>query len=203
MATKRKKKLNNNVYFAEQIVWRGGRWYKKNSDGSLFSGVYKTKIYPEDLPEWYLFGRYYKRFGYMSTKGITDMVYRPSKWSNHFLKDDFLFISYNEKIRKIDNPQNSLDEYEGYDEMVYGHEVLEILKGAREYSNYDITPFIQQLKEKKKWLIETFPEEFGKWDFDIDEWFEKPIQRYVKQPTIMADVCEEWEKEANENDTTD
>lgn len=59
MAIKRKKRLNNNVYFAEQIVWRGGRWYKKNSDGSLFSGVYKTKIYPEDLPEWYLFGRYY------------------------------------------------------------------------------------------------------------------------------------------------
>ena len=49
--------------------------YITNEDGTLFSGHYRTKIRPEDLPEWYLYGRYYKRFGYMSTKGITDMLY--------------------------------------------------------------------------------------------------------------------------------
>lgn len=201
MGKKRKKKLNNNLYFAEQIVWNGGRWYKKNSDGALFSGVYKTKIYPEDLPEWYLFGRYYKRFGYMSTKGIKDMVYKPSKWSNHFLKDDFLFISYSGKITKTENPQSSLDDYDGYDRMVYGHEILEILKGAREYSGYDISTFIEQLKEKKKWMAEHFPEEYENWNFDIDEWFKKPIKHYEKQPTIMADICEELVKE--NDDSTD
>ena len=41
--------------------------YVTNEDGTLFSGHYRTKIKPEDLPEWYLYGRYYKRFGYMST----------------------------------------------------------------------------------------------------------------------------------------
>ena len=42
--------------------------YVTNDDGTLFSGHYRTKIKPEDLPEWYLYGRYHKRFGYMSTK---------------------------------------------------------------------------------------------------------------------------------------
>ena len=41
--------------------------YITNEDGTLFSGHYRTKIRPEDLPEWSLYGRYYKRFGYMST----------------------------------------------------------------------------------------------------------------------------------------
>ena len=54
--------------------------YITNEDGTLFSGHYRTKIRPEDLPEWYLYGRYYKRFGYMSTKGITDMLYIPSRF---------------------------------------------------------------------------------------------------------------------------
>ena len=38
------------------------------------------------FPEWYAYGRYYKRWGFMSTKGITDMLYIPHKFSNHYLK---------------------------------------------------------------------------------------------------------------------
>lgn len=57
--------------------------YVTNDDGMLFAGPYKTKIKPEDLPEWYLYGRYYKRFGYMSAKGITDL----SRWHPNSPKD--------------------------------------------------------------------------------------------------------------------
>ena len=82
--------------------------YVSNEDGTLFSGHYRTKIKPEDLPEWYLYGRYYKRFGYMSTKGITDMLYIPSRFSNHYLKDDFLLISYGGSITEVTDPNLSL-----------------------------------------------------------------------------------------------
>ena len=79
----------------------------ENEDGYLFSqAIYPTKIKAEDLPEWYMYGRYYKCFGYLSAKGVVDMKYVPSRYSNHFLKDDFLFISYNSMISE--NPEAML-----------------------------------------------------------------------------------------------
>ena len=47
----------------------------QNDDFTLFSGHHKTRIKEEDLPEWYVFGRYYKLWGFLSTKGITDLRY--------------------------------------------------------------------------------------------------------------------------------
>lgn len=151
--------------------------YVTNDDGTLFAGPYKTKIKPEDLPEWYLYGRYYKRFGYMSAKGITDLLYIPNRFSNHYLKDDFLLISYGGKIREVESPEGStaLDRYEGWDEVVWGREIITILKGARKHSGYDIGPYISKLKRKKDWLQTTYPDEFGteKWDIDVDKLFEE------------------------------
>ena len=64
-------------------------------DETLFSGgIYPTKITASDLPEWYVHGRYYKHWGYLSAKGVKSLVYEPSKFSNHMFKDDFLYISY-------------------------------------------------------------------------------------------------------------
>lgn len=56
--------------------------YVTNEDGTLFAERYRTKIKPEDLPEWFLYGRYYKRFGFLTAKGITDLLYIPSRFSN-------------------------------------------------------------------------------------------------------------------------
>jgi len=42
---------------------------RKSDNGYLFSNViYPTKIKAEDLIEWYIRGRYYKRHGFLSTK---------------------------------------------------------------------------------------------------------------------------------------
>lgn len=69
------KRIRRHIYYIEQIKKVDGVLKSVTSeDGSLFSGVYKTKIYPDDLPEWYKQDRYYKRQGYMSTQGIVDMV---------------------------------------------------------------------------------------------------------------------------------
>ena len=93
-----------------------------SEDGSLFSGVYKTKIYPEDLPEWYKKDRYYKRQGYMSTQGIVDMVYIPSQLGT-FLKDDVLLVSYVNRIEKIQSETAwpIYKSYRGYYEKAKRH----------------------------------------------------------------------------------
>ena len=161
----------------------------ENEDGTLFSGHYKTKIRPEDLPEWYLYGRFYKQWGYMSTKGIVDMVYRPNSHVNHFLRDDFLYISYKDKIEPVTEADKEADRYlryeyyKGYDEVVFGSEIIDMLKGARQYSGYDITPLIEQIRAKMVWLRDRFPDEFGEdnWKYDLDEAFSQGISEYARK----------------------
>lgn len=165
-------RFKNTLYTIEDIKMVDGHFrYVRNEDDTLFSGCYKTKIKPEDLPEWYLHGRYYKRWGYMSTKGITDMVYIPNLQFNHFLKDDCLLIAYGGKIVE-DKPEERfrLDRYSGYDERVWGNEIITILCGARTYSGFEIKPYIEEIRKKKEWLRQAHPREFApeRWDVDID-----------------------------------
>lgn len=183
------KRLNNTLYYCEKIAYIDRKLcYIQNADGYLFSGRYKTKILPKDLPEWYLYGRYYKSWGYMSAKGIVDLVYHPNRHTNHFLKDDFLYISYKDKIEPVTDEERKIREYrysryKGYDHLVNGGEIIDILKGARKYSNYDISPIIEKMKEKVQWLREKYPEYFedGCWNFNIDEEFEGDIDEWAKQ----------------------
>ena len=169
-------RFKNTLYTVEDIKFINGRWqYVRSEEGTLFSGPYRTKIKPEYLPEWYVYGRYYKRFGHMSTKGITDLLYIPNCFSNHYLKDDCLLISYGGKIREaeISERVTVYERYEGWDERVWGSEIVGILKGARVYSGYDIAPFIEKLKWKKEWLQKEYPEGFGpgRWNIDVDRMF--------------------------------
>lgn len=175
-------RFKNTLYTIEDIKTVDGQLrYVRTDDGTLYSGVHRTKIKPIDLPEWYLYGRYYKRFGYMSTKGITDLVYIPSRFSNHYLKDDCLLVSYGDKITEITDPEKSVYErYQGWHERVWGSEIVTILRGARKYSAYDITPFIEKLKWKKEFMHTEFPSEFapGRWNVDVDKMFEKETCPY-------------------------
>ena len=170
-------RFKNHLYTREIIAYRIQQWrYIKSEDGTLFSGHHRTKISADDLPEWYIHGRYHKCWGYLSAQGITDLLYVPNRFTNHFLKDDVLYIAYGGKIKEDASlGRDSINnKYSGFDESVWDNEIIDILKGARLYSNYDISGIIQQLKEKKDWLINKHPEEFGsdKWDFDIDSCFD-------------------------------
>lgn len=167
------KRIKRHIYYVEQIKKVDGAIISvTNEDGSLFSGVYKTKIYPEDLPEWYKQDRYYKRWGYMSTQGIVDMVYIPSQLGT-FLKDDILLVSYVNKIEKIHNEQSlPIDKcYRGYDEEVSGGAILTILAGAKKYSNFNIRPIKKKIETQISLLKEKYPNEFkeGEWHFDFDK----------------------------------
>ena len=182
-------RFKNTLYLMTRIKRIDGRMQMiENEDGTLFSGCHKTKIRPEDLPEWYLYGRYYKRWGYMSTKGIVDLVYRPNMHVNHFLKDDFLYISYKEKIEPVTEEEKKTrlycyEYYKGYDEVVFGSEIIDILKGARQYSEYDITPIIEQIREKEKWLRNAYPDHFSheNWKYDLDEVFDEEISSFARK----------------------
>lgn len=173
-------RFKRNIYYIEKYCSINGHHRCiESDDGTLFSGYRKTKILAQDLPEWYVFGRYHKLFGYMSTKGITDLLYIPHKWSNHYLKDDCLYVSYGGKIEPTDIPESGSfhERYKGYDELVWSGEILRIIKGAQKYSGFDISKLIDQLKQKKEWLIRQYPDEFGpeRWSFDVDEYFSKPF----------------------------
>ena len=182
------------LYSEEKIVYiKGEARRHTNRDGTLFSGNYPTKIIPSMLPEWYARGRYYKRWGYLSVKGITDLKYIPNRFTNHFLKDDFLLISYGGKLVEKDAPRGStLDRYDGVDEYVFGNEILTVLKGAREFSNYDISPIIEQIKDKVEMLAEKYPEDFGKdqWDFDADEYFSHGFDNGRKDDLYALNIGE-------------
>lgn len=146
--------------------------------GCLFAQAqYPTLITADDLPPSFVYGRFYKRWGYLDTSGIVDMLYIPNLWINHFLKDDRLIISYCGKIKKIEKDKWG-DEFENEDYSIFGNEIIDVLKGARDYSGININPFINQIKEKLKILRQKHPEEFGNYNPDIDKMFSEPIGRY-------------------------
>ena len=152
--------------------------------GYLYANAcYPTKLKGIDLPEWYVYGRFNKRFGYLSAKGITDMLYIPNMWVNHFLKDDCLLISYGGKIKaKPEKAQGTyFEKYQGWDESVWGREILTMLKAAEKYSDYDIRPFAPQLKAKIRMLKQNHPEEFGTFDFDVDQWMESSYTPVLRE----------------------
>lgn len=172
MGRKMKKRVRGHLYFLHDFKRVDGNYrYVGSNDGTLLAANYgRTKLYASELPEWFVYGRYYKRFGYLSSKGIKALKYVPNMHTNHFLKDDRLMISYS----KVGS---ELDDDDKYDTWVWGNEILDILKGAQIYSDFDIAPIICQMKDKMAWLRETYRDEFceEKWGFDLDEWMQKPF----------------------------
>lgn len=140
--------------------------------------MYKTSITKDDLPESFIYGRYYKRWGYIDTANVKDILYVPNKTTNHFLKDDCLLISYTGKIEKKSNDNSYWDEYENESYRIFCTEIINILKGVRQYSGIDIDEQIEQIRDKLVWLRTTYPDEFGDHYPDLDEIFSEPISRF-------------------------
>lgn len=68
-------RLRRNLYTVQKIVRADCQHvYVEEEDRYLFAqAVYPTKIKADELAEWYVYGRYYKGFGYLSAKGVVDM----------------------------------------------------------------------------------------------------------------------------------
>lgn len=133
------------------------RWIKhelhmvEHPDGYLFScGKYHTKVRPQDLPEWYVYGYMYKQYGYISAKGVKEMCYVPNYVFDHLYKDDALYISYSREIEKKDIDDRHTA-YRGYDCVLIGPIIVEFIEAAQKYSNYNTSEICTALKQKEAW----------------------------------------------------
>lgn len=80
----------------------------------------------------------------------------PEFFTNHFLKDDFLFISYSEKIILNED----VLKIAGYDERICGPEIIAFVIAAEKYSEYDVSEIKATIKNKSQWLKEHFPDDY-------------------------------------------
>ena len=168
------KRITGRLYYEEVIKYdrKEHRFYYEANDGYLYTGRRhrKTSLKPEDLPEHFVYGRYYKQFGYLATKGIVDVKYRPSRFSDHFLKDDCLMVSYSQPIQVKEEYKDAdyiplWEGYENVDEIIWGGDIVSVLQGAQKHSGYDIVPILEQIKEKLDWCIQEFgPEKYKGYD---------------------------------------
>ena len=127
-----------------------------SQDGFLFAqGRYPTKI--KELPAYYIPCYIHHQMGWIDTKNIKDMVYKPNLYVNHAFKDDRLYISYS---RKITAAPERLAEYTGYDEIIWGYDIVSIVMAARRNAGYDTSMIKQQILDKMKWFREEYPEEY-------------------------------------------
>ncbi len=155
--TGKPKRFTANVYMETPV---GRRFMEDNpdEDGHLLSGgKYKTKIYPSDLPPWYVYGRIYKRFGYISAKGVKHLLYKPNYHiTNHLWKYDMLYISYDKPIISTTTERGYVD-YHGWDNVVDGLLIKDFVQAAEEYSDVDVKEIKKELVKKRKWYDEHNP----------------------------------------------
>lgn len=121
----------------------------------LAYGRYPTKIHPHDLPEWYVEGYMYKRYGFMSARGVKHLFYKPNYLFNHLYKDDILFISYSKEIIPVES-EDGFNWYEGYDYTLSGPVIVEFVDAVETYSGLDVSTIREELKKKKAWYDETY-----------------------------------------------
>ena len=132
----------------------GIRGFEDTNNPFLYSqGMYPTKITEDDLPEYYIpiharVIRYMQ--GFLKTSGIVDMDYSYCK-ENHLFKDDYIFISYSEKLRWEPGPWG-FPECINYDVCVDGNDIIEIVLAAEKYSGFDTTEVRRKIEEKRVWL---------------------------------------------------
>ena len=128
-------------------------------NGCLYSkGRYKTTITPEMLPDHYIPLMVYKVYGFLSTEGIKDIVYKPNYHINHMHKDDFLYISYNSPITSAID-QWGFELYQDYDVLLWGWSIVIFIKAIQKAKSYDIKSIAEEVKRKELFFIEKYPEE--------------------------------------------
>jgi hypothetical protein len=183
-----KKRLNSYLYTKGKF----GRRYREALDVDnpfLYSrGRYPTKITPEDLTEDYIeiFSRVISYMtGYVKTSGIVDMVYEPARF-NHMFKDDYLTISYKEKLRK-ETGTYGFTRYVNYDISICGNFIVDIVLAAEIYPDYDTSEIRRQIEEKRIWFRDKYIDSYNvevRFDEDIFEHYRQ--NKYIPQRLLAA-----------------
>ena len=147
-------------------IGKFGKGYRQaiNTDSPYLysSGIYPTKLTASDLPDDYIpiHSRviWYMR-GFLRTSGITDMKYTYVK-ENHIIKDDYLYISYHGKIKRVDETEGifRIIDYIDYDFCICGNDIVDIVLAAEKYSGFDTTVVRGGIEEKRVWLRDNEPD---------------------------------------------
>lgn len=113
--------------------------------------------------------------GFLKTSGIVDIGYRWAK-VNHLFKDDYIYISYKEKLETATNEWGFTD-YINYDICICGNDIIDIVLAAERFSNCDTSHVRAEIEKKRIWLRDNEPEEYARAvgeDRNIfDLWIEK------------------------------
>ena len=181
-----KKRIKANVY----TCGRFGKGWRETLDRDnpfLYSGgYYPTKITADDLPEDYL--KIHSRViwymtGYLKTSGIVDLDY---KWAkvNHLFKDDYIYISYKEKLRR-EKDRWGFEDVVNYDVCVCGNDIIDIVLAAEKYSGVDTSRVRELIEENRIWLRAHEPEEYERAVGEDRDIFELWIERgYVDEKLL-------------------
>ena len=151
---------------------------REGENGTLWSmGTYPTKIRVKDLPDYYICVYLYGGYKYLRATNIKDMIYKPNMWVNHFLRDDALYISYNQPLELVDTKWGGKT-CENYDIALYGNDIMTFVAAAKYYSNYDTAAIEQAIKDKWEYFCTKYPEELEHfphktWHYDPAEYDEK------------------------------
>ena len=156
-----KKRIKATRYMESKIMCdrNEGLYLKSNPNGELFSqGRYPTKILPSDLPEWYVYGYMYKHHGYISAKGVRQLIYVPNyAFDNHLHKDDLLFISYDAEIVPYES-ERGFKWYKNYDEVLSGYLIVKFVEAAKKYSDYNTEDIEKEIERKREFYYERNPD---------------------------------------------
>jgi hypothetical protein len=153
------KRIRANLYMESKIKWvKRELTVEHDPDGYLYAdGRYRTKIQPTDLPEWYVYGYLYKRHGYLSAKGVKQLVYKPNYFiKNHVFKYDTLFVSYDEPIEPYTDEFDH-NWYRGYDHAIGGPILRDFAEAVGRYSDFDVSAIQEEIQKKIAFYYEHNP----------------------------------------------
>ena len=139
------KRLNSFIYTKGKFDRGYGRPVDTDTEYLYSKGRYKTKIKKEDLTDDYI--EIHSRVieymtGYLKTSGIVDIDYQYIL-ENHIFKDDYLYISYKEKLKK-EKASYGREYIVNYDVCICGNDIIPILLAIEKNSNINI----DKVKEK-------------------------------------------------------
>ena len=81
----------------------------------------------------------------------------PTKIVAEDLKDDFVYISYKEPLKK-EMDEYGYAHYTNYDACFCGPDILDIAHAVEKYSHLDISHIRKGMKEKVRWLKKNEPD---------------------------------------------
>lgn len=141
------KKIKQKFYTTQKWIYKRKKhqhYIINSNDGTLYSkGFNKTKIKAEDLPDYFVYGRYHKLWGYLSASGIKDLYFKECRMTRESIKDDNLYISYHEELNK--EAINTYDfENQNFDYIVDSVFILDFLDKILSLDEYKSTDIFQK-----------------------------------------------------------